>query len=266
VKARRGIQSIEVGGQILKVLAAQGKPMALRDIAKEADMPTAKVHPYLVSFCNLSLVEQDPLSGQYELGPFALQLGLVRLQRLDTVKEARPVIKALTDETGQSIALAVWGNMGPTIVAMEESSYPIHVNLRVGAVMSLMDTATGRVFAAYLPPKMTEKLAYAECQRLVPQDENEQRSAMREFELSLNEVREHNMARAVEHPVPGINALSVPVFNHDGHIVLALTAMGSKAVLDADWNSELANKLRDAANAISERLGYSTHSTQSPFV
>src|SRR5689334_9343451 len=87
-KDRRGIQSIEVGGQLLLALGRTGKPMVLKDLAREAGMPAAKAHPYLVSFARLGLIEQDPITGRYELGPQLLQLGLAGLQRLDPVRIA----------------------------------------------------------------------------------------------------------------------------------------------------------------------------------
>jgi len=40
-------------------------------------------------------------------------------------------------QTEQSVAVAVWGNLGPTVVRMEEPIHPLHVNLRTGTVMSL---------------------------------------------------------------------------------------------------------------------------------
>ena len=55
---KRGIQSIEVGGQLLRALVRSGEPMMLRDLAAAAGMPPAKAHPYLVSFARLGLVEQ----------------------------------------------------------------------------------------------------------------------------------------------------------------------------------------------------------------
>lgn len=133
---------------------------------------------------------------------------------------------------------------------------PIHVNLRVGAVMSLVDTATGRVFAAFLPPMVTETRANKEIQRLAPESESKQSLIKKEFENSLNEVRSHMVSRALGYPVPGINALSAPVFNHDGNIILALTAMGPAAAFDASWDGDLANQLRRAAQNVSERLGF----------
>ena len=52
-----------MGGQLLKVLARTGRRMALKDLARAADMTAAKAHPYLVSFGKLGLIEQDAKSG-----------------------------------------------------------------------------------------------------------------------------------------------------------------------------------------------------------
>ena len=98
-KERRGIQSIEVGGTLLQALAAQGRPMALSDLARAAGMPPGRAHPYLVSFGKIGLVKQDSTTGHYWLGPTAIQLGLLSLQNLDTVREATPFALALAEQT-----------------------------------------------------------------------------------------------------------------------------------------------------------------------
>ena len=148
------MQSVEVGGRLLLALAEHPEPMTLKDLAQQSDMPAAKAHPYLVCFGKLGLVEQDPASSRYELGPLALQLGLTCLRRLNPVRLGTAAANDLADQLHQTVALAVWGNAGPTIVHIEESSHPIHINMRTGTVMSLFKTATGRVFAAYLPEKI----------------------------------------------------------------------------------------------------------------
>jgi len=40
------------------------------------------------------------------------------------------------------------------------------------------------------------------------------------------------MARSVGHPIPGINAFSAPIFDHNGHLALALTVLGPKSSCD----------------------------------
>ncbi|MBP0656442.1 hypothetical protein J8J20_21455, partial [Mycobacterium tuberculosis] len=60
-------------------------------------------------------------------------------------RRARPAAAALRDEIDHTIGLAVWGNQGPAIVHWEEASHPVTVSLRLGDVMPMLNSATGRV-------------------------------------------------------------------------------------------------------------------------
>ncbi|MBP2302955.1 IclR family transcriptional regulator [Azospirillum picis] len=257
---RRGIQSIEVGGQLLLALARSGAAMVLRDLAREAGMTAAKAHPYLVSFGKLGLVEQDPVTGRYDLGPQALQLGLVGLQRLDPLRIATKAVGELSARIGHSVAIAVWGSHGPTIVRVEESSYPLHVNLRTGSVMSLLNTATGLVFAAFMPAKLVEACIADESGRSVGNAGGPRPDwpavDWPAVEATLAEVRRRGLARAVGLPIPGINAFSAPVFDHSRNIALVITAIGPSGTFDVDWDSPLAAAVAASAEAVSRRLGY----------
>lgn len=254
-KERRGIQSVETGGELLRSLTRHASSMMLKDLARDAGMAPAKAHPYLVSFAKLGLVEQDPATGRYELGPFALELGLVGMRRLEPVRVASREVAALADRTGQSVAMAVWGTHGPTVIRLDESTHPIHVNLRPGTVMSLVHTATGRVFAAYLPPKVTEHLVDAELDRGAL-SAAERRTSAKEFAATLATIRERGIARATGHPIPGINAFCAPVFDHTRSLVLAITLLGPAGTFDASWQSPLARELATTAERVAARLGY----------
>jgi hypothetical protein len=84
--SRAGIQSVEVGFELLNAMAEASGPMMLRDLAAAAGMSAAKAHRYLVSFQRMGLVAQDPVSTRYDLGPAALRLGLASLSRIDAVR------------------------------------------------------------------------------------------------------------------------------------------------------------------------------------
>ncbi|MGL1834886.1 IclR family transcriptional regulator [Rhodocyclaceae bacterium SMB388] len=252
---RRGIQSIEVGGALLQVLVRTATPMMLKDLAREAGMPPAKAHPYLVSFGKLGLIDQDPVTGRYGLGAFALQMGLSALQGLNPLRVATPEAARLSDEIQQNVAIAVWGNHGPTIVSIEECSRPVHVNMRPGTVMSLLNSATGRVFASFLSERMTAPLEQEELARLASTNQPALRPSRKRIDEELADVRARRMARAVGHPIPGINAFCAPVFDHAGHLALTLTAMGPAGSFNPDWDGPIAQKVRNCAEAISARLG-----------
>jgi len=263
-RVQRGIQSIEVGGQVLLALVHHGRPMALKDLAREAGMAPAKAHPYLVSFARIGVIEQDSLSGFYFLGPMALQLGLISLQQANPVQEATKLLGELAQRIGHTVAIAVWGTRGATIVRLEESPAAVHVNMRHGTVFSLTNTASGRLFAAYLDVP-TVKALLDEDRAHQRANREERQSGMpppakvpswKEFEAQLAEVRAHRLSRSIGEVLPGVNAMAAPVFDHTGAIVLSLTAIGPAAVFESAWDGALADALRSSADRVSQRLGW----------
>ncbi|WP_418123877.1 IclR family transcriptional regulator [Variovorax sp. 160MFSha2.1] len=265
-RAQRGIQSIEVGGQLLRALVHHGRPMALKDLAREADMTAAKAHPYMVSFGRLGLIEQDRASGHYLLGPLALQLGLISLQQADPVHIATPLIGQLAQQIGHTVALAVWGARGATIVRTAESPSPVHVNMRHGTVFSLTNTASGRVFAAYLDEDAVRSLLEEERQRQKQRKGGEPTPpagmppvqplpSWGDFERQLKEVRDHGLSRSDGEVIEGVSAMAAPVFDHTGAIVLAVTAIGPAGIFDTAWDGEISRALKACADTVSQRLG-----------
>lgn len=242
MREQRGIQSIEVGGALLRALAHHGRPLPLKDLAALAGMAPAKAHPYLVSFGKLGLIEQDGASGRYGLGPLAMQIGLISLQSLDPLALATPVIERLAATCLHTVAIAVWGDRGATIVRVAEAPSPVHVSMRHGTVMSLTRTASGRLFAAWLPRAQTRALL----RREKPEPG---------FDAVLAAVRHEGYAHVEGALLPGISALAAPVFDGNGTLVLALTAIGATPGFDGRPAGALAAAVKDAAARLSSQLG-----------
>lgn len=256
MKERAGIQSVEVGFGLLQVLGQAAGPLMLRDLAKAAGMSAAKAHRYLVSFQRLQLVVQDPATTRYDLGPAALKLGLACLSRLDAVKMARQRIAGLMEEIGHTLAIAVWGNHGPTIVHWEESPHAVTVNLRLGDVMPLLSSATGLCFAAHAPKEAIAPLLKEELARLQKQRRPQVPSTMAEVRAALEQVRRQGGARVVETLLAGIVGFCMPVFDSDGHMALGLVALGPAGSFDPEWDGAVARPLRAAAQQLSSDLGW----------
>ncbi|MBG9388807.1 IclR family transcriptional regulator [Caenimonas aquaedulcis] len=256
MKERAGIQSVEVGFALLDVLSRAAGPLMLRDLAAAAGMSAAKAHRYLVSFQRLQLVAQDLSSTRYDLGPAALKLGLASLSRLDAVKLARERIVPLMEDIGHTLALAVWGNHGPTIVHWEESPQSVTVNLRLGDVMPLLTSATGRCFAAYVSKEAITPLLKEEIARAQRQGRTDVPTTLAQARAQLDEVRQRGMARVVDTLLPGIVGFCAPVFDSDGHIALGVVALGATGTFDAAWGGAVDKPLRAAAAQLSSDLGY----------
>jgi DNA-binding IclR family transcriptional regulator len=255
-KERAGIQSVEVGFGLLQVLGEAEGPLMLRDLARAADMSAAKAHRYLVSFQRLQLVVQDPASTRYDLGPAALKLGLASLSRLDAVKLARQRVAILMEEIGHTLALAVWGNQGPTIVHWEESPSAVTVNLRLGDVMPLLSSATGQCFAAYAPKDAIAPMLKDEMARAQKQGRTDLPTSMAEVRALLDTVRQKGASRVVDTLLPGIVAFCFPVFDADGHMALGMVALGPAGSFDPEWGGAVEKPLRAAAAQLSSDLGH----------
>jgi DNA-binding IclR family transcriptional regulator len=245
----RGIQSIEVGSQLLLALVHLGRPAPLKDLAREAGMTPAKAHPYLVSFGKVGLIQQDATSGHYGLGPLALQVGLISLQQVDPIRLATAELPRLAQAIGQTVGIAIWGNRGPTFVRLEEGPTAVHVNMRHGTVVSVKATASGRLFAAFMPRDKVLAALRAEAGR----DAVRLGDAFEEEELRC--IRESRFSSVVDGTVRGVTALAAPVFDGFGAMVLALTAIGPSATLEASSDSKAARILIDCAAALSKQLG-----------
>ncbi|MFT3956422.1 MAG: IclR family transcriptional regulator [Piscinibacter sp.] len=270
-REQRAVQSVEVGGRLLLAMAEHPAPMTLKDLAAQAGLPPSRAHPYLVSYGKLGLVQQEASSGRYALGPAALRIGLTCLFQLDPIKAAVPVAEALAAATGQAVALAVWGNFGPTVVRLIEARQPLHVAMRAGTVMSMFGTATGRAFAGALP---RERLLQALGGPLGGSNGGNQGAALDGLasggpQLALTpaqldaergpaqaELQAHGVTRAAGRPIPGVNAFSAPVRDHEGEVALVITMLGHQDHFPSAWSSPMAAAVRDAATQLSASLGY----------
>jgi DNA-binding IclR family transcriptional regulator len=253
---RQGIQSVEVGFRLLRVLAATNRPMMLRDIAKGAAMPAAKAHRYMVSFLRVGIVEQDASSGRYDLGSYALELGLSGLGRLDPVRLSGPILEALCEEIQETVALAVWGNHGATIVRIVDAGGPITITLRSGTVLPLCKSATGRAFAAFYRSPFLKKMLDDELKETSDASKTAITIVRRQLEKSLTEIRDHGIARATGSLTPGINGFSAPVYDHTGSMIAAITSLGTMGEFNVEWDSPVAKAMMNAAQSLSLRLGH----------
>jgi len=263
---RAGIQSVEVGFELLKALSDAPGALMLRDLAANAGMSAAKAHRYLVSFQRMGLVVQDPVSTRYDLGPAALRLGLASLARIDAVKLARERIPALLAETGHTLAIAVWGNQGPTMVHWAEAPQTVPVTLRLGDVMPLLTSATGRCFAAFMPREGRDgeripAMIRDELARLKQLPDTglplvDVPRTPTDVQTLLQETRGQGMGRVVHSLLPGVGGFCAPVFDAQGRLALGLVVLGSVATLDTGWQGLPATSLRRCAQQLSTDLGY----------
>jgi DNA-binding IclR family transcriptional regulator len=239
---RQGIQSIEVGAELLRQLVKAPRALSLKELSEKSAMSAAKAHRYLVSFCRIGLTMQEAETGFYDLGPFALAMGLTRLARSDALALARPLARALRDELDLTVSLAVWGNRGPTLVYWLDSQHPVAVNLKVGSVMPMARSSNGRCFAAYL--------SLAQISAITPAED------LPMLEAAKLDVLRHGAARAQSDLLPGINSFSGAVLDAWGTPQLVVSLIGHTAQLNVAWSAPELGRLLAVTHKLSSDLGF----------
>lgn len=249
---QRSIQSVERGFGLIRCLEIAPGALSLKELAACAGMPASKAHLYLVSFRRAGLVAQES-TGRYALGPYALQLGLAALRKIDAVALARSILHELRDQTGEAVYLAIWGNLGPCVVSKVDGPRQIPMTLQIGYVLPLLTTATGRIFLSYLPPAAIRHIIAKE------EREHDARKAVfseKAMEDIVRETKARGLARTDGLLNSGFTALSAPVFNHDDTICAAMTLVGPSGSTDVAYNGRNARFLRQATRTLSGQLGF----------
>jgi DNA-binding IclR family transcriptional regulator len=244
---RRGIQSVEVGHRLLDVLARGTGRRPLKDLAAEAGMAPSKAHLYLVSYQRLGLVEQDPVTARYSLGPAAIRLGVAAINQTDLVQVARRHIDDAVIRAGVSISLSIWGSHGPTVMLRRDGPQPFPISVRLGFVLPVLSSSTGRVFLSHLPESAWSALVQSE-------------GAVRPDLLDdlpdvLQKVRAQGFAITESFLHSGFFGISAPIFNGEGMIEAAVTGLGLSAQSDLGLAGPVVTTITDLARQISGDLG-----------
>lgn len=195
----------------------------------------------------------------HDLGPTALGVGHAKAPSPAAVQRVTQALPGISEALGQhTLCLAVWANHGPTCIRWEPGARPVSDHLRTGLVISATRSATGRAFAAFLPPEVTRHFIEEDLRlsRSIEETAPAQRAA---FERELDQARCHGIARAANpEPSPlhrvAVNAFSVPIRDAEGEMVMALSVTSSAQRLGPAWDGEVPRRLRQASDRLSEEL------------
>ena len=250
-----GVQSIEVGTALLRVLAYANGPMKLTDLAAVAGMTTSRAHKYLTSFIRCGLVRQSQPSGRYGMGPLAAELGFAALRNMDVAELAQDTLDDLRDQLQTVTSLTVWANRGPTIIRRSVHEQSVSLVVQLGAVMTMLTSSNGRVFSAYLAKELSGPLIAEEISSRNGMAARAGLRTVRDVDAMIADVRAQGFAAVSGTMHQGIAAASAPVFDYAGKIVAALTLVGMVGVIDLSPRGRPVRTLLKAAAGLSAQIG-----------
>ncbi|MFT5540421.1 MAG: DNA-binding IclR family transcriptional regulator [Alphaproteobacteria bacterium] len=248
-------RSVGVGLGVLKAIANLGRAGSLSEIARAARMPASRTHRFLAGMIQVGAVQQDPVSGYYDLGPLMVHLGVAALGRVDGVKMGTEALRVLTQETGLVSVLVIWGAGGPMVIRWEQGELPTAVRIREGRILPLLRTASGKIFMTYLPDGKSRPLAEKELASPEHRASLSKLTTMEDVARLKQQILTTRLADNLGESEAGISGLSAPVFGADGEIAMAIGVIGVLGIAKICFDGPAAQRLQETADNLTRGLG-----------
>jgi DNA-binding IclR family transcriptional regulator len=238
---------------ILELVAASRDGLALREVSTRLEAPKSSLLPLLRTLAARGYLEQER-SGEYRLGPRALELGRGSPARRELQEVARPTLVELMRRSGETVFLGALAGDGLSVVYVDkvESEQIIRYAAGIGDRRPLHATSSGKVMLAYLPDAQREATLRA---LTLTRHTERTVTSVASLRAALEEIRRAGACVSLDELVRGASGVSAPIFDGDGRLVGACTIAGPTERMRSRLRP-LATEARAAARAISAHLGH----------
>ncbi|OXM73644.1 IclR family transcriptional regulator [Amycolatopsis thermalba] len=210
-------------GKALRVLSLLGEypdGAGVSELARRAGYPVSTTHRLLSSLQEQGFARSDPGSKRYALGLRLFELGQRVSHARGFAGVALPVLRALTEQTGEPTLMAVLDGHEQVYVHSVQGPRQIQIRGEPGLRGPLHCTAMGKCLVAFAPAPVREELVGSlELAELAPRTI----TSREEFAREIRSVRSRGYAMADEEHEPGIRAVGVPILGPDGVAMAALS-------------------------------------------
>jgi DNA-binding IclR family transcriptional regulator len=139
-------------------------------------------------------------------------------------------------------------------VRWKRGSRLLFASVGLGTTFPLLNSTTGRLFLAFMPPEATKSVLEAEIAQAEAAGRKRPAAGLDKLVAT---IRRDGYAEAESHLAPGIWAATAPVFDSQGQLVAGLTIIGLEADPETERRRSI-DLLRAVTAEASQRLGAPT--------
>ncbi len=252
--ATSGAQSIDRAATLLLLVGRAGPFGArLSEIVEQCDLPKPTVRRMLLALVRAGLLDQDPETRRYYIGPEIYVLGTLASTRFGIHPISLRSLVRLSQETGDTAFLSVPRGVYSICVHREEGPYPIRVHaLHAGDRHPLGVGAGSLALLSALTDHEVEEVLAANAEVLAEKYPNHSPSVLRTL---VEETRAKGYALNPGLILPSSWGVGVPIRGGDGRPVGALSIAAIESRLSEARQQEIESLLRKEATWIEMRLG-----------
>jgi DNA-binding IclR family transcriptional regulator len=247
----RGPSPITNAIAVLRCFSVDEPLLGVTDIAARVGLHKSSVSRILATLESEGLVERDEPTRRYRLGLGIIAVAGPLLADLDERRVAYPVLRELTERTGETSALLKWNGAEAVSVEQIPSPHQVKHTTTLGTRYSTALSASVQVFLAAEPPERVRALLLAGTIGSLQTDSASLDAyARRISEASARGYAENYGETSVEEV-----GVSSPVFDHRGDVVAAVLVSAPRFRVSPDHLAVLGEACRQAAQDVTRRLG-----------
>ncbi len=253
MKAENHPRSILRLRSVLKGFTPDELELTATDISRKAEIPKTTTHRMLAALTEGGLLERNAETGKYTIGPELYMLGSLYLSTTDMLKAAEPVLKTLTELTGEATNMAIFDKGYVVVVMQEESKYDFKLSLHVGSLLPAYASAMGKALLSELTDAELDSLYPEERLRPITRKTIPTKT---ELKLELQQIRRTGVVFNREGAHEGVEGIGSAIRDASGRIVAAMSISVPIFRMNQGTRERLTTLARLGSDLISYRLGY----------
>ncbi len=246
------VNTVRKSIMVLNTLA-QNSGLATSELARLLELPKSSVHNILTTLESERLVERNPETGKFHLGVKLISLGHRAQESLDIARIARPVLGRLNEETDETVHLTVLDEDEVLYVDCIESTKRLRTYSVIGVRAPLYCTSVGKAILAFQSSEYVN--GYLRVRDLQAFTEHTLTDPDR-IRSELARVRSDGYAVDNMEHEDHIRCIGAPIRSAAGEVFASISVSGPSQRMAADAVPQIAASVVQAADTISDRLGY----------
>jgi DNA-binding IclR family transcriptional regulator len=248
-----GARSLEKAIELLYSFDAQSPEQSLSQISRKLRFPPSTARRMLKVMMSRRLIQQDPMTQLYRLGPGIFFLASLARDALDVRRMALPVMERLRDATGENASLHELRDGKRICIEKAESKQVVRDTILIGDQFPAHCGASGKVLLAYQGEEdIARYIRSKPLEALTPRTI----TAPNKLLAELLKIKRNGFAFSCgERVTDGLCAISAPIFDGDGKVHFSLTITLTPFRLRAQGRERLIVSVKQSADEISRKLG-----------
>lgn len=242
------------GLNVLEAFTPAHPVLGVTEISERVGLHKSTVSRILQGFAEAGYVQRDEATGRYRLGLGMLGLAAPLLADLDVRRAAQPHLEELTSRTGETSALSLWNGTEAVVVEQVDSPHQVKHSAHIGTRYNLWASSSVRLFLSTIEMESVHDLVSSG--HIIVSEQDRRRGGFEAPSEHLQHVRDSGLAVNDGQTTPEEFGVSTAIHDYRGSITGCITVSAPRSrVQDRDLGGLLMDSARDAAAAVSARLG-----------